>query len=169
MEIRASFSQLAYQLRWQAENARKDHANERMPLQTLLKYPQSNFICQPPYQDQELKAKLRTCYAKIMQTTQRLSKQNVTSNISCSETQILKRLQEKDFCYLPSDKGSECVVVFEVWWKTLNTMMRHSNIWETPPLTTHDPEDRRGQNQPNMEVCLHRIQHRSFHNEKLCE
>ena len=154
LEIRASFSQLAYQLRWQAENARKDHANERRPLQTLFKYPQGNFICQPRCQDQELEAKLRTCYAKIMQITQQLSKQNVASNISCSERRTLKRLQEKDFCYLPSDKGSEFCVVEntkydDAAFKHLGNTSTYKPVQRMTPKTVEDKI-----NQTWKSVCI---------------
>ena len=110
MEVRASFSQLAYRLRWQAQIA-SSKVDADKPPPVLPKYPVNDYISQPLCNDRELEVKLKTCYAKIMEITHRVNKRQPCDNISNSEKRTLKLLRDKDYSFLPSDKGTEFCVV----------------------------------------------------------
>jgi len=111
LDIRSNFCQLAYQLRWRAIMSKENATNENATPETLQRYPQSTYISQPFCNNHELEAKLKTCYTKVMEITQQLTKRKPISNISASERRVLKRLQTKDYTFLPSDKGSEFCVI----------------------------------------------------------
>ena len=111
MEVRASFCQLAYQLRWRAQMASTEHQSDERHPTCLPRYPQSSFISQPQCNNKELEGKLKGCYVKIMELVQQVKERKTHVNISPIEMAALKRLQRKDFIFLPSDKGSEFCVI----------------------------------------------------------
>ena len=108
--IKASFCNLAYQLRWQHHLNSNKRTEESPSTQPIPKYPQAQYINCPPCNNNDLESKLKYCYTKLkclMTKEQRRKSENLTA----AEKTIINELKHRQLVFLPSDKGSEFCVI----------------------------------------------------------
>jgi hypothetical protein len=91
----------------------------------IPKYPHTDLYVTPPPPTTELKCKLSLAFSKISQLIRSQRQRPPSLNLSNMERATLKTLRQKDFIYLPSDKGGEFCVIEKS--RYINLGMEHLN------------------------------------------
>ena len=100
-EFNVNFSRLAFQMRWQ--DALKDKVSDEV---LLPKYPWHTTLKMPCH-NPELEQRLNRAYHKIRVVLENSKGKPRYSNLTTTERQTLRNLQNRNLVFLPCDKGSE--------------------------------------------------------------
>ncbi|MEL7308719.1 MAG: reverse transcriptase domain-containing protein, partial [Pseudomonadota bacterium] len=104
-----NFCRLANELRWKEHRRRSESMKESNNETNMPNYPYKDEIAQPPkYPDFERKlARINETITKCLNSVER----GRNSNLLPTERKTLAQLKNKNFRYLPSDKGGEFCVI----------------------------------------------------------
>jgi hypothetical protein len=110
----------------------------------IPKYPHTDLYTTPPPPTTNLKYKLSVAFSKISQIISAQRQRPTPSNLSNIEKATIKTLRQKDFIFLPSDKGGEFCVIGKS--RYINLGMEHLNDTSTyrpiPHITAKTIEKR---------------------------